>query len=388
MRLFGSVILIVGLSTALTAAAFAIFFAITRHVRVALGFAVGAVFAYSAQCGLGFATTHSTSLSGLVQPAAGPSPIVVPSPRPSPGSQRFRELAIPAPGGNPYALTFGSDHSIWFTESECTSGIGRLNADGTWRHWPITDGCNAQPLAITIGSDGNVWFADVWNAYGRITSDGKLTRFTMPEASYPSGITAGPDGDLWIAAGSPYSKPFIAQVGTDGTVVSLHRLSAQAGEPRGIVTGPDGAIWFTESAGIGRLTTSGELTEFPLPQGNGSGSPYQIAVGPDRNLWFIEYLPSGDGRIGRLTPSGRLTEFVAPGARGLQWIAAGPDNALWFTAADVIGRITLSGAVSVFTIPTYRAQPVGIAMGPDKNMWFAEAFGGVGGDIGVFTVKS
>jgi len=27
-------------------------------------------------------------------------------------------------------------------------------------------------------------------------------------------------------------------------------------------------------------------------------------------------------------------------------------------------------------------------MGPDKNMWFAEAFGGVGGDIGVFRVKS
>lgn len=389
MRLLGAVILVIGLSAAITAAGFAFFFAISGHGKVAMWFAIGAFCAYSAQCGLNAVALPGPKLAGLAQHSAGPSPIVVPSPQPGPEAKRFKELAIPAPGGNPYALTLGPDHTIWFTEAECTSGIGSLASDGAWRHWSITGGgCNAQPLAITVGSDGNIWFADVWSSYGRITPDGKMTRFPMPEASYPSGITTGPDGDLWIAAGSPYSKPFIARVGLDGSVVNLYRLSAQAGEPRGIVTGPDGAIWFTESAGIGRVTESGQLNEFPLPQGNASGMPYQIAVGPDRNIWFVEYLPSGEGRIGRMTTSGQLTEFVAPGARGLQWIATGPDNALWFTAAGVIGRISLVGAVTVYPVPTYRAQPVGIVIGPDKNMWFAESLGGVGGDIGVFTVKS
>jgi hypothetical protein len=37
--------------------------------------------------------------------------------------------------------------------------------------------------------------------------------------------------------------------------------------PEGITTGPDGALWFTERGGnqIGRITPSGQVREFPLP---------------------------------------------------------------------------------------------------------------------------
>lgn len=315
--------------------------------------------------------------------------IVIPTPTANQTASRFRELAIPKPGGTPYAIIAGPGKSMWFTEAECTSGIGRLSADGTWNHWPITGGCNSQPLALTLAPDGNIWFADVWSAYGRITPSGELTLFQMPEPSYPSGIAVGKDGDLWIAASSPQSKPFIARVSLAGDVLDQFPLPATAGEPRGIVSGPDGAMWFTESAGIGRLTSSGVLTEFPLPQGNGSGTPYQIAVGPDGNLWFIEYFPQTSGRIGRLTPSGALTEFATPGQDGLQWIAAGPDKALWFTGSrsNTIGRISLTGAVTSFTVPSFRSQPVGITTGPDGNIWFTENPGDGSGKIGVLSIK-
>jgi len=326
----------------------------------------------------------------VVIPTPSAGPVVVPTPRPNPYAARFRELSIPRPGGNPYAMIVGSDGAIWFTEAECTSGIGRLSNTGAWQHWPIGDGCGAQPLDITRGTDGNLWFTDIGDRYGRITRTGEITRFQMEEQCYPSGITTGPDGNLWITAASPYSKPFIAKVSTKGTELATYPLSAKAGEPRGIVTGPDGALWFTESQGIGRLTVSGTLTEFPLPAGNGSGMPYQIAVGPDANIWFIEYIPEGDGRIGRMTTSGALTEFATPGMGGLQWITAGPDNALWFTAAhsNHIGRITTSGAVSAYPVPSLRAQPVGIMTGPDGNIWFAEMPGDGSGKIGIFTVRS
>ena len=327
---------------------------------------------------------------GVVIPSPTPGHgIVVPSPIPNPAASRFRELLIPKPGGSPYAIISSPDSAIWFTEAECTSGIGRLSANGTWDHWPITGGCNSQPLAITLGPDGNMWFADVWSAYGRITPAGELTRFQMPEPSYPTGITTGNDGSLWITAASPQSKPFIARVSVQGDVVEEFPLPASAGEPRGIVSGPDGAMWFTESAGIGRITTFGVLTEFPLPQGNGSGSPYQIAVGPDGNLWFIEYIVGSPGRIGRLTPTGRLTEFATPGQYGLQWIARGPDKALWFTGSgsNTIGRISLDGVVTSFTVPTFRSQPVGITTGPDGNIWFTEDPGDGSGKIGILSIK-
>ena len=325
-------------------------------------------------------TRHAT-------PIAGRSPIVVRSPSPKPYANRFSELPIPAPGGNPYALSVGHDGSVWFTESECASGIGRLTNVGQWDNWKITSGCDAQPLAITQGSDGNVWFADVWGYYGRVTIDGQLTRFKLPDPSYPFGITTGPDGNLWLAAGSPYQKPYIAQISPLGFVMAQYPINPKFGEARGIVTGPDGALWFTRSNAVGRITTSGELTEYPMPEGTGSGMPYQITAGPDHNVWFVEYQPGGSGRIGRITPSGRLTEFEATGVGGLQWITVGPDKALWFTGAGAIGRITTSGVVTSYTIPTYRVQPVGIVTGPDGNMWFTEGLGDGTGRLGIFSLK-
>ncbi len=70
--------------------------------------------------------------------------------------------------------------------------------------------------------------------------------------------------------------------------------------PRGIVTGTEGAIWLTENLGIGRMTTGGKLTEFHLPDGNGSGMPYQIAVGPEHNIWFAEEPGGTTGKLERL----------------------------------------------------------------------------------------
>jgi virginiamycin B lyase len=77
-----------------------------------------------------------------------------------------------------------------------------------------------------------------------------------------------------------------------------------ASYPSGITSGPDGNLWFTETDGnkIGRVTPSGVFTEFPIPTAN--SSPYAITSGPDRKPWFTEYWGN---KIGRLTPSGAFT---------------------------------------------------------------------------------
>src|SRR5438128_1529458 len=47
-------------------------------------------------------------------------------------------------------------------------------------------------------------------------------------------------------------------------------LPTTAALPDGIAAGPDGALWFTEFNGnkIGRITTAGVITEFPIPTSN------------------------------------------------------------------------------------------------------------------------
>jgi streptogramin lyase len=61
-----------------------------------------------------------------------------------------------------------------------------------------------------------------------------------------------------------------------------------AGLGPGITAGPDGALWLTDSAGskIGRITLQGAFTSFPIP--TTESNPQTITAGPDGALWFTE----------------------------------------------------------------------------------------------------
>jgi hypothetical protein len=124
--------------------------------------------------------------------------------------------------------------------------------------------------------------------------------------------------------------------------------------PGDLTVGPDGNFWFLESVRAGpidfggridRITPSGTVTEFPLPQP--PRDPGALTVGPDGNLWFGD---DGTGSIGRITPSGAVTEFHLhkvssdPFAPGLGALTVGPDGNLWFSDGDTasIGRINPS----------------------------------------------
>jgi streptogramin lyase len=154
--------------------------------------------------------------------------------------------------------------------------------------------------------------------------------------------------------------------------------------PAGIAAGPDGNLWFTENFGnqIGRISPSGTFAEFPIPSENfGSFSLDNpsgllwIAAGPDGNLWFTE---SASYKIGRISPSGAFIEISIPTAQGdIEGIAAGPNGNLWFTESNghKIGRISPSGKITEFPVPTAQSRPNGIAAGSDGNLWFTESNG-------------
>jgi len=82
-------------------------------------------------------------------------------------------------------------------------------------------------------------------------------------------------------------------------------------------------------------------------------------------------------KIGRITTVGVLTQFPVPSAGGLytNYIASGPDGNLWFTGGSgTVSRITTAGVITQFAVPTSNSAPQGIALGPDGNLWFAEVF--------------
>jgi virginiamycin B lyase len=226
----------------------------------------------------------------------------------------------------------------------------------------------ALPNDVAAGPDGAVWATDgslrrVW----RITPKGKISSFEFDFTSQPAGITSA-QGFLWIADAG---RDEIVRIATDGTRAS-YPVPTSGAFPIDLVEGPDGAIWFTEGRGdkIGRLAPDGAITEYPLATRNAFAA--DIAVGPDGAIWFTEQL--GD-KVGRVTTSGDLTEFPLPPGTLPGPIAAGPDGALWFTArnTNAIMRMTTTGAITdTFPLPSSDADPVGLVAGRDGALWIAE----------------
>jgi virginiamycin B lyase len=84
--------------------------------------------------------------------------------------------------------------------------------------------------------------------------------------------------------------------------------------PMAIAAGPDGNLWFISDTrnSIARLTTAGEVTEFPIPTGDdwaNRSNPESIVAGLDGNLWFTE---ASGNMIGRISTAGEITEFTLP----------------------------------------------------------------------------
>jgi streptogramin lyase len=246
---------------------------------------------------------------------------------------------------------------------------------------PLSFGGGAGATGITGGPDGNVWFTDpVAGEVGRITPDGQVTEFTPPFRS-AGAITAGPDGNLWFGEQGLRVSPEIGRITPTGQITTF-ALPDSIASVNAMTAGPDGNVWFTENIYprgevVGRITPTGQITEFtiPIPQGL-SGSTGAITAGPDGNLWFTH-----DGVLAMITPTGALRDNVAPIGAGA--ITAGPDGNLWASSAqidtqtgavlgDVIQRIGLDGSVTTFNVGTMSNSPTSIAAGPDGNLWFTE----------------
>ena len=200
-----------------------------------------------------------------------------------------------------------------------------------------------------------------------------ITEFPVP--SSPGYITAGSDGNLWFGA----SGDKIVRMTTSGNLTEFPLPPHFDLHVYGLTSGPDGNVWYVRSRSfidfepdfgrVGRVTPAGGVTEFSFDD-TLSG----ITIGPDANLWFTG---SGRSNIYRMTTAGQLLlpTFQVPGpGRFLVDVATGPDGNVWFVenALNRIGRITTSGIITEFPIPTPSSLSFRITAGADGNLWFLE----------------
>jgi streptogramin lyase len=263
----------------------------------------------------------------------------------------------------PYGITAGPDGNIWFTEY-AAGKIGRISREGL-AEFPLTN----TPQKIAAGPDGNIWFTEYYSKIGRLTPvTVQLTEFSILTGS-PLGITAGPDGNMWYT-----NSAFIGRITMNGDVTEFQIPDSYGSHL--IATGPDGNLWFTAArdfAGdaIGRVTPDGVFTLFPLADDN--AYPWGITSGPDGNVWFTEQVGN---RIGRITPLGGITEFTIPTPFSLpkEIVSFRGDLAFTELGGGKIGKVSTSGAFEEWTIPHRNPGADGIAVGPVPNtLWFVES---------------
>jgi streptogramin lyase len=91
---------------------------------------------------------------------------------------------------------------------------------------------------------------------------------------------------------------------------------------------------------------------------------------------LASFVENSTSKVGKITPTGSITEYTIPTSSSTpQGITTGPDGNLWFTEEGVnkIGKITTSGTITEYSIPTSNSFPYFITSGPDGNVWFTEA---------------
>ncbi len=176
-------------------------------------------------------------------------------------------------------------------------------------------------------------------------------------------LADGPEaGTFWFGDDSP--SVGIGKITTSGAITHY----PVSGTPISAVTsGPDGKVWFLKGsiAKIGNITTGGSVTEYSLPV---NSEPTNITAGPDGKLWFTEF---GAGKIGKITTEGAITEYSVGKGVEPNYITVGSDGKLWFTASNKVGSVTTSGTVTEYSLPSGSGAG-DIVTGPEGNLWFVD----------------
>lgn len=176
----------------------------------------------------------------------------------------------PREHGDQPVLAIGAGDVGWVAEE---GRLTRLNDDGTVTTFPLANPCTpsvgcALPAVTGMarGRDGNLWY----------TRSGLRSRATGPYS------------------GTTDDAAIVGRMTPTGRAREWDLANNEIG-PSGIVAGPDGNMWFATGDGLGRVAPSGRVRLMRLPGGRTADA---ITFGPDRAIWFTD---SRLNRVSRIT---------------------------------------------------------------------------------------
>jgi streptogramin lyase len=206
----------------------------------------------------------------------------------------------------PFALirnpTRGADGRLWFTADSARQMVRYALPTGQMDVWPWPDNISGRIGQMALGLDGSLWAtATDANRILRTLPTGEMRTYDLP--SYdpgPIGIVQGPDGNMWFAE---MRAKKIGRITTSGAVTEFAVQYPMTTGPSQITRGADGALWFASSDGFGRVAVNGEMQLFVTGPQSPSGRLVQSADGA---FW----LATGDAYVTRFVPPDRVERIL------------------------------------------------------------------------------
>ena len=277
------------------------------------------------------------------------------------------------------AVVSGPAGKVWFCDHHNRS-IGAISHEGVKTYFPGFP-THRPDTGLTVGPDGNIWYgADV--GVVKMTTAGASTFYRLPDSEYIAAMIAGPDGDIWVAGTGGPNEYHLSKMSMSGHVTVYPPQPGET-ETRSLAVGSDGNVWYVDAGGVsgaivGRVTPSGDFREWRIP----GVALFSLTAAKDGSLYASEaYL--GAGVLLRITPPGTFTSIDGPSwitdARyGTDHVIEGPDGNVWSDSECTAQVLTCLVRYDVQTKQfQYWIRPNGVGAcipwyavaGPDKNIW-------------------
>jgi hypothetical protein len=301
---------------------------------------------------------------------------------------------VSLPAGVTAGVTTVALGDLWVAEvsgqgaSAGTTKLAKVNVAGGLTQVSLP-GSTPRTIRSMVGdSPGDVWYAATEPAQsgatpvgliGKVAPDGTVTEYPLPSGDQPGAMATTNNGSVYVAVSHDGQAPTIDKVAPDGTLTPNPVTGAS--QVAWLTATPDGTLWFVDGSKIGKMTTSGAVTEFTLPSTGGGGAPdlsnAQLTPTSNGDVDFI-----GFGGIVQVTPSGSVNTYSTPGAY-VTALRSATDGNVWFSfvpvpggqyagaSGAVVGRLNADGTTTLVPdrVDGTGTPVVQMAAGHDLGLW-------------------
>jgi streptogramin lyase len=229
-----------------------------------------------------------------------------------------------------FGIAAGGNGRMYFTlptDGVCSgnvSQVGYVNDDGSGT---VTKGGAVGRAFDLVVSGGKLFVPDFdGNVVRRLSADLATESTVSTGPGSPQGVAQDGAGNIWTSlfTGGKIARFPASQAGGSATV--LTPTGGTLANPAGLTAGPDGAMYVAGggSGNLVRVAAGDRFSFFAMP---GGGAPFTVSVGSDQDLWMT------DGA------SPRLLRFVDGAPRAV----TGGASAIAVDGATVAGQVDPRG---------------------------------------------